>query len=135
MKILIVDDEVLNCKLLQSMLKDYGECSIAMTGDSAIEMFKDSLEKQEHFDLICLDIMMPEKDGHETLRAMRIMEQKQEVPPNKRSRIIMVTALGEQEDKTKAFYESCDGYLTKPIEQGLLVEILSKMGLISKPNN
>jgi two-component system chemotaxis response regulator CheY len=135
MKILVVDDEILNCKLLQSMLKGHGDCSIAMTGDSAVEMFEDSLKKQEYYDLICLDIMMPEKDGHEVLRAMRSLEKKHAVPASKRSRIVMVTALGEQEDKTKAFYENCDGYLTKPIEQTLLFEMLNKMNLISSKNN
>jgi two-component system chemotaxis response regulator CheY len=135
MKILVVDDEILNCKLLQSMLKGHGECSIAMSGESAIQMFEDSLKKQEFYDLVCLDIMMPEKDGHEVLRAMRNFEQSYGVPANKRSRIIMVTALGEQEDKTKAFYENCDGYLTKPIEQALLFRMLGKMNLINNADN
>jgi two-component system chemotaxis response regulator CheY len=135
MKILVVDDEILNCKLLQSMLKGHGECSIAMTGDSAVQMFEDSLKKGEYYDLICLDIMMPEKDGHEVLRAMRNLEQKYSVPADKKSRIIMVTALGEQEDKTKAFYENCNGYLTKPIEQNLHFEMLSKMNLVSNSEN
>jgi len=130
MKTLIVDDDIFNCKLLQSILKDYGECSIAMSGISAIQLFEESLKNGEHYELVCLDIMMPEKDGYETLREMRAFEQNQAAHLNKRSRIIMVTALEEQENKTKAFYENCDGYLVKPVERKLLEEMLSKMKLI-----
>jgi len=129
MKALIVDDDIFNCKLLQSILKDYGECAIAMSGISAIQLFEETLKK-EPYDLICLDIMMPEKDGFETLREMRALEQNQTPPPSKKSRIIMITALEEQESKAKAFYENCDGYLVKPVERKLLEEMLSKMKLI-----
>ena len=130
MKTLIVDDDVFNCKLLQSILKDYGECLLAINGDSAIQLFEEMLKKQEPFDLVCLDIMMPEKDGHEVLREMRFLEQNQIPQLNKRSRIIMVTALEEQENKAKAFYENCDGYLVKPVERKILEEMLTKMKLI-----
>jgi len=128
MKTLIVDDDIFNCKLLQSILKDYGECSIAMSGISAIQLFEEALKTDESYDLVCLDIMMPEKDGYETLREMRTLEQNH--PSQKRNRIIMVTALEEQENKTKAFYENCDGYLVKPVERKLLEEMLNKMKLI-----
>jgi two-component system chemotaxis response regulator CheY len=128
-KILIVDDEIFNCKLLEIILSEYGECFIAMSGNSAIQLFEEALKAQTPFDLVCLDIMMPEKDGYEVLRAMRNLEQNEKTA--KRSRIIMVTALEETENKTKAFYENCDGYLIKPIERKLLIEILNKMNLIS----
>jgi len=130
MKTLIVDDDIFNCKLLQSILKDYGECSIAMSGISAIQLFEEALKTEETYDLVCLDIMMPEKDGYETLREIRVIEQNQPTQTGKRSRVIMVTALEEQENKTKAFYENCDGYLVKPVERKLLEEMLSKMKLI-----
>jgi len=129
MKTLIVDDDIFNCKLLQSILKDYGDCAIAMSGISAIQLFEETLKK-EPYDLICLDIMMPEKDGFETLREMRALEQNQTPPTSKKSRIIMITALEEQESKAKAFYENCDGYLVKPVERKLLEEMLNKMKLI-----
>jgi len=115
---------------LQSILKDYGECSIAMSGVSAVQLFEETLKNGEPYDLVCLDIMMPEKDGFETLREMHSLEQNQNPPPSKRSRIIMITALEEQESKAKAFYENCDGYLVKPVERKLLEEMLSKMKLI-----
>ncbi|MDR3001524.1 MAG: response regulator [Fibromonadaceae bacterium] len=127
MRTLIVDDEIFNCKLLQTILKEYGECTIAMNGSSAITLFEEALKTQP-YDLICLDIMMPEMDGYEVLRTIRNMEQKASA---KASRIIMVTALEEQEDKAKAFHENCDGYLTKPIERNLLIEMLAKMSLVT----
>jgi len=129
MKILVVDDEIFNCKLLETILKEYGICSIAMNGNTALQLFEEALEAQIPFDLVCLDIMMPEKDGYEVLRTMRNLEQSKKVA--KRSRIIMVTALEESENKTKAFYENCDGYLTKPVERKLLIEMLNKMNLVS----
>ncbi len=132
MKTLIVDDEIFNCKLLETILKDYGECSVALDGDTGIQLFEEALKNQVPFDLVCLDIMMPEKDGYEVLRALRNLEQNITLQTNIKSRIIMVTALAEQENKAKAFYENCDGYLIKPVERKLLIEMLNKMGLISK---
>jgi two-component system chemotaxis response regulator CheY len=131
-KTLIIDDEVFNCKLLETILKDYGECSVALDGNSAIRLFEEALKNKVPFDFVCLDIMMPEKDGYEILRTLRNLEQKLIPPTDTKSRIIMVTALAEQENKAKAFYESCDGYLIKPVERKLLIEMLNKMGLISK---
>jgi len=132
MKTLIIDDDARNCKLLEAILKDYGECSVALDGDSAIQLFEESLKNKAPFDLVCLDIMMPEKDGYEVLRILRNLEQKLVPATDAKSRIIMVTALAEQENKAKAFYESCDGYLIKPVERKLLIEMLKKMSLISK---
>ncbi|MDR1829463.1 MAG: response regulator [Candidatus Fibromonas sp.] len=132
MKTLIIDDDARNCKLLEAILKDYGECSVALDGNSAIKLFEESLKNKAPFDLVCLDIMMPEKDGYEVLRILRNLEQNLVPPTDAKSRIIMVTALAEQENKAKAFYENCDGYLIKPVERKLLIEMLNKMGLISK---
>jgi two-component system chemotaxis response regulator CheY len=129
MKTLIVDDEILNCKLLQSLLKDYGQSDIALGSGEALQIFQTAIESQEPYDLVCLDIMMPEKNGYEVLRAMRKLEQDAQ---SKKSRIIMVTVLDEEKDKKKALLgEDCDGYLVKPVEQKLLFEMLGKMNLIS----
>lgn len=128
MKILIVDDEYLNCKLLTDLLKDFGECVTASEGNSAISLFKKALEANVPFDLVCLDIMLPEKSGHDVLHTIRVLESDYSV--KNKCRVIMVTALNEKENKTEAFYDHCDGYLVKPIDQNLLFEMLNKMNLI-----
>ena len=130
MKVLIVDDELNNCKLLEAMLKNYGECVVSTSGDDAIERFEEAIREKEPFDLVCLDIMMPQKDGYDVLRDMRKFELG--FPQIEKSRIIMVTALEKNNNKVKAFHENCDGYLVKPVERRLLFEMLKKMDLLEE---
>ena len=101
MKILVVDDEKLLVKGIKFNLENEGyEVECAYDGAAAVEMARNS-----RFDLIILDLMMPEVDGIEA--CMRIREFSN-VP------IIMLTAKGEDVDKLMGFESGADDYLTKP---------------------
>ena len=101
MKILVVDDEVLLVKGMKFNLENEGyEVECAYDGAAAVEM-----ARSNRFDLIILDVMMPEVDGIEA--CMRIREFSN-VP------IIMLTAKGEDADKLMGFESGADDYLTKP---------------------
>lgn len=101
MKILVVDDEALLVKGIKFNLENEGyEVECAYDGASAVE-----LAREEHFDLIILDVMMPEVDGLEV--CMRIREFSS-VP------VIMLTAKSEDADKLIGFECGADDYLTKP---------------------
>ena len=75
MKTLIVEDEFTSRRLLQKILAAYGECDIAIHGKEALEAFRLARDEREPYDLICLDIMMPEMDGQETLKMIRKTEE------------------------------------------------------------
>jgi two-component system chemotaxis response regulator CheY len=68
MKILVVEDDFTSRILLQRYLSSYGDCHIAINGKEAVGAFKDSLKENQPYDLICMDIIMPEMSGQEALK-------------------------------------------------------------------
>ncbi len=101
MKILVVDDEKLLVKGIKFNLENEGyEVGTAYDGKTAVEM-----ARQESFDLIILDLMMPEMDG---LQACMQIREFSNVP------VIMLTARGEDADKIMGFECGADDYVTKP---------------------
>ena len=60
MRILIAEDDYVSRTFLYKFLSNYGECDVTVDGIEALEVFIMSLDEGQHYDLICLDIMMPE---------------------------------------------------------------------------
>jgi two-component system, chemotaxis family, chemotaxis protein CheY len=130
MKTLIVEDDFTSRLLLQEFLKSYGPSHIAVNGREAVEAVRRSLEAGEPYDLICLDIMMPEMDGQEALQQIRGQEEFRGILSSKGVKIVMTTALGDLKNVSAAYESLCDAYLTKPIQKAKLLEELHKLGLI-----
>jgi len=83
--------------LLQRILSPLGECYIAVNGKEAIESFILAKKNKEPYDLICLDILMPEMDGQTVLQQIREMEERDDISGANRVKIIMTTALDDSE--------------------------------------
>jgi two-component system, chemotaxis family, chemotaxis protein CheY len=133
MKTLIVEDDFTSRKLLQEILKHYGQGDIAVNGVEAVDAMSIALEAEKPYDLICLDIMMPEMDGHSALREIRMLEEIRGIPPSKRTKIIMTTALASMKDVMAAYHGMCDAYLLKPIEKAKFLQELRNLNLIKEP--
>lgn len=118
MKTLIVEDDFTSRLLLQEILKNYGPFHIAVNGQEAVSAVRAALEANEQYDLICLDIMMPEMDGHEALKQIRNMEQAKGIYSQNGAKIMMVTALGDMKNATTAFYNLCDVFSSQTDTQG-----------------
>jgi phosphoserine phosphatase RsbU/P len=104
-RVLIVDDTPANIKVLHNLLREDYALSVATSGEAALEIaFSD-----ERPDLVLLDVMMPEMDGHEVCRRLKADSRTRDVP------IIFVTAMSEVEDETKGFNLGAVDYITKPI--------------------
>jgi CheY-like chemotaxis protein len=104
-KILIADDNVQNCELIDAYLSDEGyELSVAYDGVQAMKRV-DELQP----DLVLLDIMMPKLSGYEVCQWMKSSPRTKDIP------VLMVTALNEQGDIEKAVRAGCDDFLTKPV--------------------
>jgi two-component system chemotaxis response regulator CheY len=129
MKTLIVEDDFISRLLLQEILKSYGPCHIAVNGREAVEAANVALEAKEPYDLICLDIMMPEMDGQEALQRIRQLEEDRGILSTNGAKIVMTTALGDIKNISAAYGGLCDGYLTKPIQKAILLEELRKLKL------
>ncbi len=130
MKCLIVEDNFTNRKLLQMLLGPYGECDIAVDGEEALEAFKSAIEARDHYDLICLDVMMPNMDGQEALKKIREMEDKAGICGTYCVKVVMTTALADKENVMQAFRSQADAYLVKPLLKETLFKELKQLELI-----
>jgi len=131
MKILIAEDDLASRKFLQKFLSQYGECDLVVDGLEALDAVLIAIKEGKPYDLICLDIMMPKVDGVKVLKAIRELEIQKGLLPEKRSKIIMTTALAETEFVQSAFSYGCEGYAAKPIDTEKFTEVLKKLKLIS----
>jgi two-component system, chemotaxis family, chemotaxis protein CheY len=129
MKILVVDDEYISRILLTEMLSAYGTCYVATDGREAVAILERSFDTNEQFDLVCLDIMMPEMDGQEVLHLIRRMEEARNIRGI--TKVIMTTALNDSENIVRAFTQGgCEAYLTKPIDRVKLVQHMLDLRVI-----
>lgn len=110
-KILIVDDDFDTLHMVGKMLERHGfQILAANNGEKAIQ-----LAKNEHPDLIILDIMMPGLDGYGVTRQLRSIEATAFIP------IILFTAKAQVDDKLEGFEAGADDYLTKPTHPAELI--------------
>ncbi|MCP5495618.1 MAG: PAS domain S-box protein [Leptospiraceae bacterium] len=108
--ILIVEDDPINMEVIQILLEPlYGNIDYAETGEDAID-----LVKQSHYDIILLDIQLPDKSGVEVMREIRAI--KNEIP------ILAITAFAMRGDKERFLQEGFDDYISKPLNIELLQE-------------
>lgn len=131
MKTLIVEDDFVSRRLLQSMLTPYGKVDIAVNGLEAFEAFKLAIDEQNAYDLICIDILMPEMNGQELLKKIRDYEEMIGIMGLDGVKIIMTTAIGDFGNIKSAFVEQCDAYMVKPIDRNKLVDKLEELCLIN----
>ncbi len=119
LRILLVEDERLNSFAAAKLLSKFGvEVEVVGDGQSALEALR-----QEHFDLVLMDIQMPVMDGVEATKAIRggqAGKDKQSVP------IIAMTAFAMAGDKENFLAAGMNGYLTKPIEIDTLRDTISE---------
>lgn len=130
MRILIVEDDFVSRRIMEEFLTPYGNCDVVDNGAEAIKAFELSLEEKKPYDLVCLDIMLPEMNGHEALKKIREIEKKQGIACLDGTKIVMTTALGDHENIIRAFREQCEAYIVKPIEKAKLLSTLKELELI-----
>jgi two-component system chemotaxis response regulator CheY len=129
-KTLIVEDEITSRVLLRELLKRFGPPHVAMNGKEAVASVSAALLAGEPYDLICLDIMMPEMDGQEALKRIRQLEDGAQIAPEKRAKVIMTTAHADRDNVLEAIQGQCDYFLVKPIDGRALLDELRLLGLI-----
>jgi two-component system, chemotaxis family, chemotaxis protein CheY len=131
MKTLIVEDDATSRLLLVQLLSEYGPVCAVDGGAAALASADTALKQQAPFDLICLDIMLPDMDGHEILRKLRQAEERVGYLVGQGTKIVMTTALRDKDNVMSAFRAACDGYLPKPIDKTRLRQQLRELGLIN----
>jgi two-component system chemotaxis response regulator CheY len=132
MRILVVEDDFTSRTLIQKIFSQYGDCDIAVDGAEAIKAFKIALEEEKPYDLICLDIMMPNVDGQQALRAIRDMEKQEGVEAEDQVKVIMTTAVDDPKDVVESIYwGNASSYIVKPIDKKKIVEEARKLGVLN----
>jgi len=113
LKILVVEDDLINAQYLREVLKRYPNClaDFVYDGMAAIEKIKENI-----YDIILLDIQLPGIDGYETASRIRQF--------NKDVIIIAQTAFAMSDDKTRCIQAGCNNYISKPINYHELYEML-----------
>ena len=130
MKILVVDDEQPNRDLLAFILNKFGECKLAVDGPSAINAYRQALDSGSPFDLVTLDVMMPDMNGHETLEQIRAVEEDAGIDSMDGVKIIMISANCDYETILRSFDGKCMAYIEKPIIEENLVRTMTGLGLL-----
>ncbi len=131
MRTLIVEDDLTSRLLLQTFLGRYGECHVATNGNEAVEAFRLSQQNGYAYDLICMDIMMPEMDGQEAVLKIRQLEESAGVMSSSGTKIIMITALDDVKNVVKSFKALCDAYIFKPVDTAKLLQHLRALSLVA----
>jgi len=134
MRILVVDDELVSRKKMEIIMRTLGECVAVDSGEAALKAFKDAIVNGVPFDLISLDVSMPEMDGTEVLYEIRKIEKKSNLPRKKWSKIIMVTAQSDKETVMLCIQVGCDSYITKPFDRAIVAKKLVELGMNRSEN-
>jgi HD-like signal output (HDOD) protein/ActR/RegA family two-component response regulator len=126
MRILIVDDEVVSRTKLEAIMSSTGQCQTAACGSRALDLYERALTEGSGFDLVMLDIDMPDLQGDQVLKRLRKMENN---GPH-RAAVVMVTAKSEQSHVLTCLTNGCDAYITKPFNAQAIDEKLARLGLV-----
>ncbi|RMI05057.1 MAG: response regulator, partial [Calditrichaeota bacterium] len=118
-RVLVAEDNSVNQKLMQRLLEKRGlQVDMVATGVEAVEAMK-----QKEYDLVLMDVQMPEMDGLEATRRIREME----AVTGKHTPIIALTAYAMKGDREKCLAAGMDGYLSKPIKPAQLENVLENL--------
>jgi len=113
--ILLVEDNDDNRILIKEILEDTAH-TVFSTGSAENGM--EILNRNIKFDLVLMDVSLPNLDGYEATRILKKHPEYHKIP------VIIVTAHAMNEDRNKAFAAGCDAFLTKPVDEDLLLETI-----------
>ncbi len=131
MRTLVVEDDYITSQVMQEILSAFGECDVAENGEQAIELFTSAHLSGVLYDVVFLDIMMPEMDGQEVLAKIREIEKMNGIMGLDGVKIVMTTALDDYENIKKAFTNQAEAYLIKPVDKDKVVKVLVDLELLS----
>jgi PAS domain S-box-containing protein len=122
LSILVAEDNEINALLMRSLLTRLGHHAVITTnGEQALESWLSAKSAGAPYDLVLMDIQMPQLDGIETTRRIRVREASR---PGGRTPILALTANTLVEDRYACFEAGMDGFLIKPLDREKLTEAL-----------
>lgn len=132
MKILIAEDDFVSRKVMLGHLSQYGDCDVAIDGIEAVQAITSAIESDVPYDLVFLDIMMPNMDGQEALTCIRNLESENGISLGDGAKVVMSTALSDAHNVLKAFNGQCEAYIVKPVTREKILNQLIELELIPR---
>jgi Response regulator containing a CheY-like receiver domain and a GGDEF domain len=134
MRFLVVDDDFQSRSILQRLLQPHGLTEVATDGEECVEAFRLALRSGEPYDLITLDIFMPNCNGQQALRELREIEKEAGIPHEKAVKVIIISGLDNAREVHDAFFlGNATSYIVKPIDRKILFEEIASLGLKLNP--
>ncbi|MBN2841917.1 MAG: response regulator [Sedimentisphaerales bacterium] len=131
-RILIVDDNYTSRSQIKALFGQYGDCDTAPDGEIAYQLFLAAHKENIPYDIITMDIDMPNVKGDQIVNKMRKWEQENAVYKSgagKEAAIIMVTALSMKDNIMSSFKSGCEAYIVKPITKDKVSKIIDEIKL------
>ena len=122
MKILIIDDQTANIEYLKVLIKDYGTCDQTTDGLEGIEILKRATQSDQNYDLLLLDLTMPEVHGYTVLAEVRKMQA--HLPTQDQTKVVIVSASGDFENIKKSLREGSDFFVASPVNRKDLTDVM-----------
>ena len=130
MKFLLVDHEFASRKKAQKTLAQYGECDVAINGLEALNAFVRAHNENDTYNLIFLDIEMPDFDGNQVLSKIRQWEKSRDIARDDMLKVIMLSSKELNPDAQKALKEGDETYIVKPITRAKLANAFRQVHYI-----
>ncbi len=132
MKVLVIDNDPDVRHLIEELPVDITELQALRSGEAAIRGAKNALKRQDPFDLITIDIDLPDMDGRQVLLEIRKMEKEWAVSKERRSFIMMLTAKADEKSVKTSFAAGSNAFIVKPFKPDTILKTLAKSKLRSK---
>lgn len=130
MRSLVIEDDQITGQVMKEILLSFGECDHAEDGKSGLDNFLSACEDNNRYDVIFLDIMMPDLTGQQVLEKIREIEEKLGINGLDMTKVVMSTALDDMNNIKLAFRNQAEGYIVKPIHKDTIVKTLLELELI-----
>jgi two-component system, chemotaxis family, chemotaxis protein CheY len=128
---LIVEDDDTTRLLLNAILSRYAQCDTVQNGTQALEAYQKAVQAGQPYELITLDLVLPDLEGLEVLRRVRALEGERKVPSSDIVRVLIVTGAREDPGAEHEFRSGSEAWLLKPLRERSLVEKLAELGLLA----
>jgi len=122
MKILVIDDEYVALSRMVKLFSRWGNAVGATNATQAVEMVNDALQSGLPYDIISIDIELPDSDGLDLLEKLKACEEKFHPQNPWYSKKIIISAKSKHDNIQKALALGCDDFLVKPVSLATLEE-------------
>lgn len=118
LKTLIIDDEIQGYACIKSML---GVCDIVESGLIGVEYAETALKIKSYYNLILLDVVIPDLDGIEVIRKIRDLEKSYNIKSSSEAKIVVVSSRRDEPTILEAFRNGATGWIDKPVATDLFL--------------